>query len=360
MLRIPLLLATALLLGCGAAADETTTTVFEPATGTSEANDDADDDDESSEVSTSASSDDDDDATSVATDGTTTGGETVPATGSGGTETGTETGDEACVPAPAPDPDWLLDYQDTIVTGLALTIGERASPSGRSEGATFIADAFTGLELAPQLHDYGTGTNVYAELPATDGSSSVLVVGAHYDSVPNSPGANDNATGVAIVLALARYLATIECRTHNVLFVLFDEEEIGLVGSDAFAQFLAGQDIDVQAVHTVDQMGWDADRDRTIELERADPGLFEFYERATTLLPMAPPLQPTQTGFTDHVSFREWGFAAVGLTEEYVSGDTTPHYHLPTDTYATVSLPYLASTTTLVNLAFALELDGAQ
>jgi hypothetical protein len=51
------------------------------------------------------------------------------------------------------------------------------------------------------------------------------------------------------------------------------------------------------------------------------------------------------------VSFRELGFAAVGLTEEYVSGDTTPHYHLPSDAYETVSLPYLASSTALLHVA---------
>jgi hypothetical protein len=39
----------------------------------------------------------------------------------------------------------------------------------------------------------------------------------------------------------------------------------------------------------------------------------------------------------------------VGLTEEYVSGDTTPHYHLPSDTFDTVDLDYLASSTTLLH-----------
>ncbi len=361
MNRILLLAAAALALGCSAAAGESSTTAFEPSTETGDADDDAPaDDDDGTESSTTREDDDDDtNASTVTADASTTDPSTTGTTQTDDTEGDTETGVVGCAPAPDPDPDWLLPYQDEIVTGLALTIGERASPSGRSQGATLIADAFTDLGLRPQLHDYGTGTNVYAELPASEGGAPILVVGAHYDSVPNSPGANDNATGVALVLALARYLGEIECRSHNVLFVLFDEEELGLIGSDAFAQFLAGQDLDVEAVHTVDQMGWDSDRDRTIEVERADAGLLEFYQRATPLLPMAPPLVPTQTGFTDHVSFREWGFEAVGLTEEFVSGDTTPHYHMPTDTYATVSLPYLASTTTLVNLAFALAIDQA-
>jgi Zn-dependent M28 family amino/carboxypeptidase len=69
-------------------------------------------------------------------------------------------------------------------------------------------------------------------------------------------------------------------------------------------------------------------------------------------------LTTTQTGATDHVSFRDVGFAAVGLTEEYVSGDTTPHYHLPSDTYDTVDLDYLRVASTLVNAAFANAIAG--
>jgi Zn-dependent M28 family amino/carboxypeptidase len=137
-----------------------------------------------------------------------------------------------------------------------------------------------------------------------------------------------------------------------VIVVFFDQEEIGLVGSDAFAAFLVAQGLDVVAAHTIDQMGWDADGDRTVELERADPGLFRLYDAASSALPAQVPLTPTDTGFTDHVSFRAYGFDAIGLTEEFVSGDTTPHYHLPSDTFATVDLEYLHSSTRLVLQTF--------
>ena len=111
------------------------------------------------------------------------------------------------------------------------------------------------------------------------------------------------------------------------------------------------QPITVVSVHTIDQMGWDQDGDRAIELERADEGLFELYAAAEPLAPGVTPLVPTDTGSTDHVSFRDLGFPAVGLTEEYVSGDTTPHYHLPSDTFETVDLAYLASSTALLHAA---------
>mgnify|MGYP001980386267 CR=1 FL=1 len=223
-----------------------------------------------------------------------------------------------------------------------------------------ITFALTDLGLEVERHDYAVdGTNIAARLPATEPGGRTVVLGAHFDSVPDSPGANDNATGVAFVLALAGTLSQIECRSHDVLFVGFDQEEIGLVGSDAFAAHLVDTAEDVLSVHTIDQMGWDEDGDRAVELERADAGLFELYEAASIALPAPIPLQPTNTGFTDHVSFRNYGFPAIGLTEEFVGGDTTPHYHLPSDTYETVNLDYLVSTCVLGHAAFAELVDAS-
>lgn len=268
-------------------------------------------------------------------------------------------GPNVCPPLPDPAPPWLQPMQDEIVARLAgampiapgVTLPDRATAANRAATRDYLIEQLDTLGLGGQSHTYSeTGTNVYAALPATIDTERTLVVGAHFDSVPNSPGANDNATGVAMVLALGRWLQTLPCRDVNVLLVLFDEEEIGLVGSNAYAAWLVTQPLDVLAVHTIDQMGWDADGDRALELERADEGLFEQYEAAEPVAPGTTPLVPTQTGFTDHVSFREYGFDAIGLTEEFVSGDTTPHYHLPSDTYPTVDLDYLASSTALLHV----------
>lgn len=240
-----------------------------------------------------------------------------------------------------------------------FVLAERSTPQNRAMAAQFIGEQLEALGLETSNHDYAEAArNVYAVLPATEDEAPYLVVGAHFDTVPGSPGANDNATGVALVLGLARYLQELPCRNRNIIFVLFDEEEIGLVGSWHFAELLSTQRFDVEAAHTIDQMGWDDNGDRAIEIERPDEGLLELYQAAAAQLADSRPLTPTQTGFTDHVSFRDWGFAAVGLTEEFVSGDTTPHYHMASDTFETVDLDYLASTTRLVNHAFALALTS--
>lgn len=273
---------------------------------------------------------------------------------------------QGCAELSDPSPPWLGAFQDDIVARLSgqtqitagVTLSDRATVARRGATADYLVSVIDGLGMQAQRHQYSTGTNVYVELPGDGTLAGWVVFGAHYDSVNNSPGANDNATGVAMVLAAARYLNQVECRRRGAIFVLFDQEEIGLVGSAAFAQKLVSDGTNVAAVHTVDQMGWDNDGDRAIELERADPGLYELYAAAKQELGVSLALTPTQTGSTDHVSFRAQGFDAVGITEEYVSGDTTPHYHLPGDTYATVSFAYLASTTALVSYTLASVVRG--
>lgn len=272
----------------------------------------------------------------------------------------TSTGEPACPPLPDPAPAWVTPLQQDLVARLSgaaelspgVVLSDRSTLQNRSTALAFLQDTWDAEGLATALHAYSdTGTNLYATLPATAPTDLAVVIGAHYDSVPLSPGANDNATGVAMVTSLGRWLQQLPCRELHVILVLFDEEELGLVGSQAFASFLVTQPVTVHSVHTIDQMGWDADGDRAIELERADRGLFELYEAAEPLAPGATPLVPTTTGSTDHVSFRALGFDAVGLTEEYASGDTTPHYHLPSDTFDTVDLAYLASSTALLHAA---------
>ncbi len=269
---------------------------------------------------------------------------------------GSDGAQQCAIPSSAPS--WLEQAQDDDLrrlTGMAPTpagamLPERSTSGNRTATRVFLQARFAELGYDALLDSYGSGINVYAELEATNPTNSTIVIGAHFDTVPGSPGANDNATGVAMVLAAARYAREVDCRSHNLLFTLFDQEEIGLVGSDAFAQLLSRVDFEanVVAVHTIDQMGWDQDGDRGFEMERPDGDLITGYQRAKTRLGAAMPIHQTTTGFTDHVSFRPYGFQAIGVTEEYVNGDTTPHYHLDSDTYDTVNRDYLASTTTVL------------
>lgn len=251
------------------------------------------------------------------------------------------------------EPDPVMAYEQRVVRELTAT--PRSTPEQRKAAGEYIKARFTEIGLTPQDHAYGTGTNVFAILPSTNGSLEHLVYGAHFDTVRNSPGANDNATGVSMVLSVASELSKLTTRTANVIFVGFDQEEIGLVGSKAFAKKLDRERVNVRAVHTVDQMGWDRNGDRLVELERPDDGLAELYRAAAVDLGVSIPMVETSTGSTNHTSFRPL-FPAIGLTEGYRTGDTTPDYHRASDTYDKVNFPYLLSSTRLTVKVFENQL----
>jgi hypothetical protein len=78
------------------------------------------------------------------------------------------------------------------------------------------------------------GTNLIARLPGTKGTRAALLLEAHYDTNPNMVGAADNASGVAIVLEIARALKSGPALQNDVIILLSDAEELGVFGSAAF------------------------------------------------------------------------------------------------------------------------------
>ncbi len=72
--------------------------------------------------------------------------------------------------------------------------------------------------------------NIIAELPGTTDADEILIVGAHFDAVPGTPGADDNGTGTAALLEIAEVLRDRPMR-RTIRFCLFNLEEVGLIGS---------------------------------------------------------------------------------------------------------------------------------
>ena len=252
----------------------------------------------------------------------------------GGSGDGSITGDSGGCMRPALDQPWLSGLVSGVVNGLAAS--PRYLLTQRQTARTYLSNQLMQMGWTPQLHNYASGANVYATIPSTTGTTRQIIVGAHYDTVQNSPGANDNATGCAAVMAIARYLKDMTCRNAVVTIVFFDEEESGLFGARAFAPTL--QPANVLAVHTIDQVGWDNDNDTRFELEMPTSALEAEYRAAAMVVGV--PVTRTTTQGTDHEAFRDLGFAAVGVTEEYVGGDTSPDRHLTTDTASKVKLSY--------------------
>jgi hypothetical protein len=279
---------------------------------------------------------------------------------------GAADGAAGCAALVASSPPWLGGYLEEVTAKLSgaaeiapdVTLSDRASAPDRAAARDYLAAQLDALGLDAQLHDYGDGTNVWATLAGNGETAGTVVVGAHYDTVANSPGADDNATGVAVAVATARHLSEIDCRQRDVIVALFDQEEIGLVGSGAFADLLVAGAVDVSAVHTIDQLGWDEDGDGVIELEKPGPGVAAFYGEAAMVGDFDVTLVPTATPSSDHEAFRQAGMNAVGVTEEYVGGDTTPYFHTPNDTIDTLDLDYLSESARLVLFVIARQARG--
>jgi hypothetical protein len=259
--------------------------------------------------------------------------------------------DAAPVPGCAPlgECSWLEGYQRRIVGALSgvedispgLRLSHRASVAERDASRQFLLDELTALGLTPVRHNYNTGiytgANVLATLGATSGTGGTIIVGAHFDSVPAGPGAADNATGVAMVLAAARYLRDVPQRQHPVIFALFDQEELGLIGSRQWVRTL--MTTDVMGVHVFDMLSFDGDGDRAVELWSPSPSLQAVYQTHGAAAGM--PISAVTFTSSDHQAFLEAGFTATGVGEEFVANDHTPHYHKATDVFANVSFEHL-------------------
>jgi len=161
------------------------------------------------------------------------------------------------------------------------------------------------------------GRNVIAKR----GQSPLVIVGAHYDSVPGSPGANDNASGTVTVLELARQLANSPL-SERVWFMFFDGEEDGLWGSRRFVEQNPELVRGLKAMLNLDMVGVDVNGSLGIG---GSPELRALAD--CNALQVACGSAPG--GGSDHVPF-----AQAGVPVLFFFRGLDPNYHRPTDTVA--------------------------
>ena len=189
----------------------------------------------------------------------------------------------------------------------------------------------------------------------------VIVVGAHYDSAPGSPGANDNASGAAAVIELARLLRDLDGSAgKRIRLALFVNEEppyfrTEAMGSLNYARALAQRNERVVAMYSLETIGFYSSEPGSqvypapFGLIFPDRGDFVAFVgllgsralvretmrsfRAHTAFPtiggVAPGFVPG-IGWSDHWAFAEHGFQAVMITD--TAPFRYPHYHQPSDT----------------------------
>jgi FMN phosphatase YigB (HAD superfamily) len=275
-------------------------------------------------------------------------------------------------------------------------------------------ERITGPDGTVRLHRFQHGDqvlhNVEAELPGQESDAAVLVT-AHLDATgafgsfegpdggrraydplrDGAPGADDDASGVAAVLAVAELVAAQRrSRTprRTVRFVLFNAEEQGLVGSKAYAREQAARSEGIAAVLQMDMVGYvpsGAAPPFALEAHAGFPSAASVESRsldlASVLARFAPLVAPElgelqiypdadehpedeAAGRSDHGSFQQRGYPGIVVSEDFFAGPTrgapTPHpnpaYHTPDD--RSIDARFTAAVARVVTAATLALADG--
>lgn len=131
---------------------------------------------------------------------------------------------------------------------------ERYTKRDRTRVRNYITQSLEDLGWLPTLQSFAEGVNIIAERLGRDPQAGTILVAAHYDTVVGSPGADDNASGVATMLEIARIFASLPT-PQTLKLAFFDAEEIGLRGSLAFAANKANL-VNLQGVVVMDMIGF--------------------------------------------------------------------------------------------------------
>jgi Zn-dependent M28 family amino/carboxypeptidase len=260
-------------------------------------------------------------------------------------------------------------------TGGVGRVGNRSTfyPKRFAEAAAWIRDQLTSCgytQVNETFAERGSRTpNMEVVVPGTKTPSEIVVIGAHYDAFQGAPGADDNASGVAAVLHLARcYHDKPQARTLR--FVLFVNEEPPAfqttdMGSWVYAKSCRAHNDDVVAMMSIESIGYYSDQSGSqhypppLNLVYPDKGDFVafvsnywcraqnkraievFRERAQ--FPSeggSPPGALPGVGWSDHWAFWQEGYPGFMVTD--TATFRNPHYHTPTDAADTLDYDKMA------------------
>jgi Zn-dependent M28 family amino/carboxypeptidase len=210
--------------------------------------------------------------------------------------------------------------------------------------------------------------NIVLDLPGRGGSGLVLV-GAHYDGVPGSPGADDNGSALAVLLELARTFAQAP-PPRPLRLVAFDLEEQDLVGSRAYAAEIHARREPLHLMLSLEMLGY---RDPRPGSQRYPPGLRHFYPESGDFIGLIGNLRAIATMWrmaramrgavpcewlavpfrgrvlpdtrrSDHAPFWDLGYPALMVTD--TADLRNPHYHAAGDRIETLDLDFLTAVCT--------------
>lgn len=211
------------------------------------------------------------------------------------------------------------------------------------------------------------GCNLVLKFPGEDVEKEPILIGAHYDGVPDIEAADDNATAVAALLMLAKHLSSIPNIQRSVWLVAFDLEESGMVGSEELAKSLQAKQQKLLFMISLEMLGYTAETQKYplpgMELIYGKKGDFIslvannsmtaetrmiekiMSQHLTTKTLSVPNLGKNIQGIrlSDHSPFWDYGYNAMMITD--TAFFRNPNYHQSSDTIDSLDLPFLVNVT---------------
>jgi aminopeptidase YwaD len=211
--------------------------------------------------------------------------------------------------------------------------------------------------------------NIIAEKKGTTSPQKILILGAHYDTVPGSPGADDNASAVALLLEVARKIGG-GGGPPTIRLIAFNLEEYGYIGSTHHAERAKREGEKIAGMISVEMVGFTHSRQAyppyldpkyypnvgdfiaIIGNERSRVFADKVYRSFRARVPGLPAeyLIVPQNGemmeearLSDHCPFWDQGFPALMVTDTAFLRN--PNYHLPTDTMDTLDFEFMRKVT---------------
>jgi PKD repeat protein len=225
---------------------------------------------------------------------------------------------------------------------------------------------YWGWSYYPHLNSSG---NVIAVQKGTVSPDEYIVCGAHYDSWSwypitqyNCPGADDNASGTAGIMEIARILSQYESE-RSIIYCCFSAEEFGLWGSNAYASFCKQEKMNILGYFNLDMIGY-LKPSSPIHVSLIYPStaapLANYNNGITnTYFPNIPikPYANMSGGDSDHTSFNQKGYMGIWTFEDWK--DDSPEIHGPNDIIGpSVNNPEQCRVFTQMNLASIATLAG--
>ncbi len=248
------------------------------------------------------------------------------------------------------------------VNGNAIYISSRLyNDIGNEQTFQWVKENFSRFGLEIDSMAFSTnGKNLFGIKYGDIFPERVCILGAHYDNLPTggiAPGADDNASGTAVVLEAARILSNHQF-PNTIIFALWDEEELGLFGSTAFANNFNLVSDSLLGYINLDMIAWDGNFDNKSEIHvrpiANSNQLANIAEKANLEYGIGLNLEIVNPGSpnTDHAPFWLNNLSAIGISEEY-QGDFNPFWHTLGDTLGNFNVPYYERNARLAVATFA-------